>query len=356
VKIGFILSSSARNPLASTRVAVLNIIPYLQAAGHDAHILFESTIATERPSLDLDPDQIVRDGFQIVCFQKVAGPAAIALMHALKQRGVKTAALYCDYVYAEEARAADITFVVTDYLRSLYPEDLQAKVHVVHDGIEYPDERKSHWRADRGSPRDRLHAVLVVGSQLNEIPVLVSPPSWLKVTLVGVYPASGSLQRLRDLRYRFAIQGGWRGKLRFLRFVASPRIACVPWDPSTVYEHVRTADIGLIAFATPPEPDPRIGATRWAVKSENRLTLMMSVGLPVVATPIPAYEAIVSQGDNGFLVRTRGEWLEALERLRDPALRRRIGDRARASVIDRFSKEAQAALLLTHFQRLMNDR
>jgi glycosyltransferase involved in cell wall biosynthesis len=70
--------------------------------------------------------------------------------------------------------------------------------------------------------------------------------------------------------------------------------------------------------------------------------MKMSVGLPVIVTPIPAYEAIVKQGSNGFLATSPQEWMRAFDILRDPALRRRIGRDAHDDVSVRFSKQPQA--------------
>ncbi len=84
----------------------------------------------------------------------------------------------------------------------------------------------------------------------------------------------------------------------------------------------------------------------WRLKSENRLTLKMAIGLPVIATPIPSYQSIIESGENGFLADSRADWLRNLEALRDPALRIEIGKQARASVIGRYSKQEQARLLV----------
>ena len=49
---------------------------------------------------------------------------------------------------------------------------------------------------------------------------------------------------------------------------------------------------------------------------------------------------------NGFLAPTQNDWLACLEALRDPALRRDVGERARESVIKKYSKEEQARRLI----------
>jgi glycosyltransferase involved in cell wall biosynthesis len=109
------------------------------------------------------------------------------------------------------------------------------------------------------------------------------------------------------------------------------------------------ADIGIL----PVQTDPELGATtNWHVKSENRLTMKMAMGLPVIATPIPAYIPVVEQARNAYFANSRGEWMDALSELRDPALRRQIGLAARQSVLARYSAERQAEKLVAVFRAL----
>jgi glycosyltransferase involved in cell wall biosynthesis len=53
---------------------------------------------------------------------------------------------------------------------------------------------------------------------------------------------------------------------------------------------------------------------------------------------------LIRSGENGLLVRTEQEWLEALETLiRDPDLRRRLGTAARREALAKYSLHAVAA-------------
>ena len=72
-------------------------------------------------------------------------------------------------------------------------------------------------------------------------------------------------------------------------------------------------------------------------KSANKIVSYMVLGLPAVATPVPAYEAVIEDGKNGFLTRTKNEWLEAFEKLKDPKTREKIGVAGYHSVVDKFS-------------------
>jgi glycosyltransferase involved in cell wall biosynthesis len=136
-----------------------------------------------------------------------------------------------------------------------------------------------------------------------------------------------------------------------LRQALHPHIRTLPWDPQGVYEHLRQADLAII----PIDRQPPLGSTPppgWSVKSENRLSLKMAIGLPVIASRIPSYEPVIEQGVNGFLADTPADWLAALAELRDPQRRREMGAAARASVVERFSVEAQAQALQALLERL----
>ena len=64
----------------------------------------------------------------------------------------------------------------------------------------------------------------------------------------------------------------------------------------------------------------------------------MACGLPVVATQVGAVEEQISDGLDGLLVPAGdvGALADALWQLRDPALRRQMGQRARRKVLARF--------------------
>lgn len=346
LKVGFVLLSARVRPIPSTRVAVLNILPWLQADGIEPHIVFEPDAPTETPQLTLSAVALRDQGFDVICFQKVSSPSVLALVAELRGLGIKTVFMVCDVIDPRMAEATDATVVISQHLKSLYPVALQGKLHVVHDGIERPEVVKTAWREDRGSAAKPLHAVLVNSGYLTSLPVLGLPPPWLRVSVIGAYPEHASRwHRLRELQWRVRQQPGWAARLAMLRFLNHPGIDRLAWHPDRVYAQLQGADIAIIPIATPGADQAGPQPQAWAVKSENRLTLKMSIGLPVVATPIPAYRPVVEQGQNGFLATTRTAWLECLQALRDPGLRYRMGISARASVVDRFSKESQAGLL-----------
>jgi hypothetical protein len=345
---GLVLCSGLERPMPSTRIAVLNMLPYLERAGLRCTTLFAPHTPNEVPDLDGVAERALALGCSVVLFQKVHGARAVATAHTLRAAGVKTVFAVCDRVEVAMAEACDATVVVTDFLRSLYPPALQHKVHVVHDGIENPAACKRSWSDVRGSAGAPLGAVLVTSSPLDHLPVIDAPPPWLRVRIVGGYGRGAA--RLRELRTQWAEQDGAERR-RYLRFLFERRVRCVPWGADSVYTELDQADIGILPV-TPGHARWGVDhADAWRRKSENRLTLKMSAGLPVIATPIPAYEAIIEHGVNGFFARSRADWLACLEELREPERRRTMGAAARAAVCERFSMQAQADGLLAVLAR-----
>jgi glycosyltransferase involved in cell wall biosynthesis len=79
-------------------------------------------------------------------------------------------------------------------------------------------------------------------------------------------------------------------------------------------------------------------------KSGLKAIQYMMMGLPCVATDVGTTPLIIRDGENGLLVRTADEWLDALRRLLDdPNLRRRLGKQARKDAVAKYSTKAIAA-------------
>ncbi|OWW19687.1 glycosyltransferase family protein [Noviherbaspirillum denitrificans] len=354
VKIGFVLLSNSRNPIPSTRIAALNIFPYLRAENLEPHIVFEPEHATETPDVSHLATTLIKEGFQIVVFQKVHGPSVETLARRLSEAGIKTVYSVCDLINTTMADATDATLVVSEYLKSQYPTSLQSKIHIVHDGIEDPEVCKTSWSDHAGSRSRPLRAVLVTSVELDRLPHLEAPPEWLAVTIVGRYAAAGQvMQRFREARWNLARQQCFHDRLAYLRFLANRRIRCLAWSQATAYESMQNADIGILPIETVPAHLPGNVPPPWKLKSENRLTMKMCVGLPVIATPIPSYEPVIKQGVNGFFAQSYADWNKCLGALRDPALRRTMGERARESVRESYSMENQARRLITVLRELV---
>jgi glycosyltransferase involved in cell wall biosynthesis len=88
-------------------------------------------------------------------------------------------------------------------------------------------------------------------------------------------------------------------------------------------------------------------------KVSTKLLAYFAAGLPVVASDVNANRLYIKPGENGFLVGTLAQWEERLAKLiDDPALRRDIGGKARASAERDYSIAAAVPKYLDLFASL----
>jgi glycosyltransferase involved in cell wall biosynthesis len=72
----------------------------------------------------------------------------------------------------------------------------------------------------------------------------------------------------------------------------------------------------------------------------------LACGIPCVATPFGAACDILRDGENGLFADSPEAWREAFDRLRDPALRQRLGEAGRAAVEDHYGLDKAAPRML----------
>lgn len=97
----------------------------------------------------------------------------------------------------------------------------------------------------------------------------------------------------------------------------------VKWTLGTWLEEIERADIVVCVARHDIQPG----------KSANRAVQAMSLGKPVLASPLPAYRDVINQGHTGFICDTPDEWRAALRWLTDEKVRIKMGKLAQASVI-----------------------
>jgi glycosyltransferase involved in cell wall biosynthesis len=101
-----------------------------------------------------------------------------------------------------------------------------------------------------------------------------------------------------------------------------------PWTEETEIARIAAFDVGIM-----PLHD-----TAWERgKCAYKLLQVMAAGKPVIASPVGANRQVVQHGVNGFLADGPDEWADALRRLADPELRRRMGEEARQTVEAQYS-------------------
>jgi len=135
-----------------------------------------------------------------------------------------------------------------------------------------------------------------------------------------------------------------------LYFVGDPdlRLPGVPvqvrrWDSGREIADLASMDIGIM-----PLPDDPWSRGKCGLKA----LLYMAMGLPTIVSPVGVATEIVEDGVNGLVATTEDEWLDALQALvADADLRRRLGEAARRTVLERYS----GAQWAPHFLRALSD-
>ena len=169
-----------------------------------------------------------------------------------------------------------------------------------------------------------------------------APPELFRVGWIGTPSTTPSLAPLAPV---FAGLGDGEAVL----VGADPRqvdwagVRCVPWRHDREVEEVRRFSVGIM-------PLPRDTWTRG--KCALKALLYGACGVPCVATPHGAVCHILRDGETGFFADAPDDWAAALQRLRDPVLRRRLGEAGRAVVERDYSLKTAAPRLLALLEGL----
>lgn len=135
-------------------------------------------------------------------------------------------------------------------------------------------------------------------------------------------PALIELKKQRD--FKLVVIGNFEYKFPEMD------LEVIQWSAEREVEDLQKIDIGVYPL---PIDDWVMG------KSGLKAIQYMSFALPCVATNISTVQQFIVDGENGFLVETDGEWTHRLIELIDsPSLRKQVGEKARQTVLEKFSK------------------
>jgi len=119
----------------------------------------------------------------------------------------------------------------------------------------------------------------------------------------------------------------------------------IKWDQETEVEDLLEIDIGLM-----PLPDDIWSKGKCGLKSLE----YMSLCIPPVISPVGVNPEIVVDGVNGFLAKTNEEWVNKLSMLiESPEMRKKIGEKGRETVVERYSVRSQRGTYLKLFNGLI---
>lgn len=106
----------------------------------------------------------------------------------------------------------------------------------------------------------------------------------------------------------------------------------IQWTKEKEVEDLQGIDIGVYPLET----------NNWVLgKSGLKAIQYMAFGIPTVATAIGTSKEIINHMNNGLLVETKEDWIDALKTLiTNPELRKSLGIEARKTIIERYSLKA----------------
>lgn len=113
----------------------------------------------------------------------------------------------------------------------------------------------------------------------------------------------------------------------------------IQWTKENEIKDLQGIDIGVYPLTQ----------DAWVLgKSGLKAIQYMALGLPTVATNVGTTPIIIQQIENGWLVKTDAEWVNALETLiKNPELRRKLGIAARKTVLEKYSSQVIKSTYLT---------
>jgi len=204
-------------------------------------------------------------------------------------------------------RAADVVVAGNDFLAGKALEAGAGNVVVLPTCIDmtrYPYDS----RGNRRQRRDPLELVWI-GSSSTLPSIAARRDLWDEVG-----------RRFRNVRLKVICD-------RFPDFEMLP-LKKAPWSRASEVRDLKSSHGGVALL---PEDDWSRG------KCGLKVLQYMAAGLPVIANGVGVQREMVANGWNGFVVDTVGDWMEAINILREePSLAKRMGRRGRTVVRDRY--------------------
>lgn len=313
--------------VASSRVRVFGYMPFLAKKGHKCKILTYTSKAKCRRILELKNENIFQKIIEIfyklyalarllffaplydlIFIQKVILPKPVWKL--LKSINRKVAFDFDDAIYLYR----DISFILEDaccvmvsnrYLKE-YAFKYQRNVYELISPVTVK-ERIGH------APKSGILTLGWVGSPeasryLNRLlPIFKS----LKESHEGLAVSFMGAARTEDFK-----EAG---------------IGVLQWSLAGEEEFLKNVDIGLMP----------LNDDEWSrSKAGYKILLYMSMGIPVIASPVGLNSEIVIHGTTGFLVRSEAEWLTSISRLlEDKNLRDKMGAEGRERARQYYSYE-----------------
>lgn len=171
----------------------------------------------------------------------------------------------------------------------------------------------------------------------------------LVIGWIGSWSTVKSLNVIKSALGKLASQYRFQLKIIGARNIFEIKIRNVDikyklWRMEDEINEIKSFDIGIMPLLD----------TEWERgKCGFKLIQYMTLGIPVVASPVGVNKEVISDGDNGFLATTDEEWFTKLSCLiENPDLRKDLGERGKKTIREKYSFEENACKLLDIFRNL----
>ncbi|NOR69648.1 MAG: hypothetical protein GQ532_08150 [Methylomarinum sp.] len=281
-KIGWVLTSDYNR--ASSRLQGYRIHEYFIGVGLDSSVIAENFYEYEKnyskyffSLLKI----ILKEKYDVVFFQK-PGWMSFKLSELLRLNGVKTVAIQCDPFPGEYSNYFDTTIVTTVALKKLLKLD---SATIIDDMLETP---VNSFKTDYRQVNDRL-----------------------KIVWIG----QGTPIFIQDFIKKLYADEELKDKIDVIS-ISNAEWATCQWSLETVYEDILQCDVAII---------PLPAGERFNIKSTNRLTLFMSLGMPTIITPIQSYLDIAQDRVNCLIADSLEDFSETILECKNESIREKIG-------------------------------
>lgn len=296
--------SIGNDDFGSTRIGVTNIHKGLISNGYKSTILNYNknfNINIETP-IDEIKNKIKQNSINVVVFHKVFGSSTIDLVNFCKSECIKTIFANGDWNYNPMNKIVDHVVSGSPYVQEVLSKKYGIiNSHYIDDALE-----TSNYPIKENSSKSTLN--LGWFGNFTKLKYVQDFISSLKIEFCKLYTISNAPCRYTSLKADYTMGAATDKK----------------WD-SDFLIHFLLNSIDIIVIPLDLTEGELI---QHFAKTANRVTFALSLGIPVIATPIPTYELVIENGINGFLVNTPEEWKNAIFKLKSVNQRESIGKKS----------------------------
>lgn len=277
MNIFWLLSGNSNNP--SSRIHGINIHKKLKELGYNSFLIHVPFFYTT--------DLIWNDFFTVyfynktkvndlIIIQKLSGINTIEFVKKIKNNGVKIAFIDCDLpLKIEIAKLSDLVICPSNILAEKYRSYEIANVSEIFDAVEV---------FKRPIKRNQFLKTLI----------------WFGKSGLGKWDLINEFKKEKLPK----ITKDWK-----LFILSDHKDSDFFWDISTFHKIISSHDLSII---------PVDKKESNLVKSANRCTQSMALGVPVISNYIESYSNIIQNNQNGFMSDNYNDWKNFFKKCENP--------------------------------------